>query len=227
LKSYWKFFFYQTAGEGKAINFYQDQNIGEAKKCVPVVLNVELRVKQLLDEWPSHPVLNEISLISERLLGFALTEPLAKLLMALELILDKCQHWEAKAHSGVSLQPQMEVLGNLIVEWRKLELSQWQSALDQVVRQKAEKATKWWLLLFSTVMETVADQAPANALASLITVIQRFVESSTLGEYRVRLALLQTMGLHFSASRTVSGNSSKRGQGKFLQRIPFKFSFEF
>ncbi|OQV14305.1 Midasin [Hypsibius exemplaris] len=187
--------------EKNATNFYHDSNITEAKTCVSIIRSVHLRVEELLVEWPGQPVLCEITVIIERLLSFQLTEPLAKLLMALELVMEKCEKWEVNASSQVSLQREMEVLGEVIVRWRKLELQQWHNALDHVVRERAGKATKWWLLLFTTVAEAVSGgDAVGTSVDTLVQVLQRFVETSSLGEFRVRLELLRTVSLHFAAS---------------------------
>ena len=42
-----------------------------------------------------------------------------------------CQEWEKNAHRGVSLQLMMSNISNLILRWRKLELSNWKPLLQQ------------------------------------------------------------------------------------------------
>ena len=103
-------------------SFYHDPSILQAESCVPLLLAVRKRVNELLGLWPSNPILEEINLIIDRVLSFDVRSPVVKFLAGLELLLTKCQVWEEKAHSRISVQPQMKMLSEKIVELRKLEL---------------------------------------------------------------------------------------------------------
>ncbi|XP_055345106.1 midasin-like isoform X4 [Paramacrobiotus metropolitanus] len=136
-------------------------------------------------------------MVIQRILSFPATEPVAKFLAGLELLLDRCQHWEAKAHSGVSLQPQLEQISRLVLDWRRLELAQWTTALDAVQRDAARSATGWWLHLFTSVHQLLA-QGAAAPLPALMAALQRWMEAGSLGTFGAGLALLETMERHFA-----------------------------
>lgn len=52
---------------------------------------LQARLGQLLEEWPEHPVLAQLSAIAGRVLGFAVTAPLKQLLTGVELVLARAQ----------------------------------------------------------------------------------------------------------------------------------------
>ena len=56
--------------------------------------------------------------------------PLGRYLQKLEQIYTFIAEWQKYASSQVSLKVQFDVLTNLIVSWRKLELSTWKSLFE-------------------------------------------------------------------------------------------------
>lgn len=66
----------------------------------------------------------------DRLESFPLETSLMKFLTGLELLLEICQEWERNAHSGVSIAMSLMEVTQLIIEWRKLELSFWKNLVE-------------------------------------------------------------------------------------------------
>ncbi|GAU94610.1 hypothetical protein RvY_06348-2 [Ramazzottius varieornatus] len=188
---------------GEGFNFYHDASVEEARQCVPLLVDTKERVLTLLDQWPAHPVLNDIVKTVDKMRAFGMTEPLAKLLTGMELVLDKCQSWEVNAHAGVSLQPQMAVMGDVILRWRKLELREWRSALDVVARDRRQEASRWWLHLYNAVQET-SQGTQGHEVATFVIIVQKFMETSTLGSFGGRLDLLKSFFGHLSTIKAMT-----------------------
>ena len=107
------------------------------------------------------------------------------------------------AHAGVSLQPQMTAMSDLILQWRKLELREWRSALNVVEREGRQEASKWWLHLYNAVQETYQGKE-GHEVNKFVKIIQTFMETSTLGNFGGRLDLLRSFFAHLSAVKSMT-----------------------
>lgn len=107
------------------------------------------------------------------------------------------------AHAGVSLQPQMVAMSDLILHWRKLELREWRSALDVVARDRRQEASRWWLHLYNAVQET-SQGTEGHEVATFVKIVQKFMETSTLGGFSGRLDLLKSFFGHLSTIKAMT-----------------------
>uniref|UniRef100_S4RAV9 Midasin AAA ATPase 1 n=1 Tax=Petromyzon marinus TaxID=7757 RepID=S4RAV9_PETMA len=185
-------------------DFYHSPNAAQALQCLLPLKAFTVRVSQLLDEWPEHPTLSQLVIVMTRILGFSLSSPLSKFLYGLELLLAKAQDWESNASRSVSLRPHLDAITQLIIQFRKLELSCWAQCLDNVASRCAEKTNVSWFSLHQLVENGVS--AEDSPLASVASTLQAFMEGATLGEFPCRLDLLlsfhcQAVHLPPSASR--------------------------
>lgn len=64
--------------------------------CAPSP-RLQTRLGELLEEWPDHPVLAQLSAIAGRVLGMPASAPLKQLLTGLELLLARAQVGAAEA----------------------------------------------------------------------------------------------------------------------------------
>ncbi|KAM9840331.1 midasin [Aulostomus maculatus] len=186
-------------------DFYQQPNMSEARLCLPVLEQMSVAIKQRLEDWPEHPALVQLTVVIERIMAFSLASPLAKFLNGLEILLSKAQDWENNASRSVSLQKALEPVTQLIIQWRKLELNCWSSSLDNAVMRHTEKSTKHWFSLYQLIERYLEEQGldastgeeiEALSLSSVSSTIQAFMESSTLGEFHTRLAMLLSFHCH-------------------------------
>nr|XP_024217810.1 midasin [Halyomorpha halys] len=180
-------------------DFYRDTNISESKLCIPLLNAIQKRVDELLLEWPDHPTLQQITTIIQRVTGFSMSSPLSRFLTGLELLLTKLHHWEENAHAGVSLAQHSASLTNQIIAWRKLELSAWKGALHSAYLKCEERARKWWFYLFSIVTAYIRNTETASLAEetdNVVKTLQGYMETSSLGEFSVRLDLLYTFHCH-------------------------------
>ncbi|XP_055890090.1 midasin-like isoform X2 [Biomphalaria glabrata] len=178
----------------KTYNIYSDSNVCEVIKCKPVLENLRKRVAELLAEWPEHPTLLLLNQLMDRILTFSVTEPVMKFLTGLELVLQKAQDWESNAASFVSMSIQLGEISQLIVHWRKLELSCWKSSLDREEVTCQDKASHWWFHLYQLLSCYINNEQSQDEQQSckddLVTSLKTFMESSSVGEYDVRLDML-------------------------------------
>ncbi|KAK2856665.1 hypothetical protein Q5P01_005400 [Channa striata] len=184
-------------------DFYQQPNMTEALLCLPVLDQLRVAVKQRLDDWPEHPALVQLTVVMERIMSFSLANPLAKFLNGLEILLSKAQDWENNASRSVSLRKELHAVTQLIIQWRKLELSCWSSSLDNAMKRHSEKSTKHWFSIYQLIERYLGEQRTTTgenveqlSLSSVSSTLKGFIEGSTLGEFHTRLAMLLSFHCH-------------------------------
>ncbi|CAG8439564.1 5371_t:CDS:10 [Funneliformis mosseae] len=188
-------------------DFYKDQNIIESKKLVPIISELQQRVKELLEMWPEHAVLQHLFTICERIQGFALSSPLAKFLTGLEILLQKTEDWEAYANRDVSLKLHREKITFLIVQWRQLELTCWPNLLTAQNEYYERSASKWWFHLYSCIIHPInsfsinveiserTDQIFKDHISEILRTLDQFLQSSRMGDFKGRLELIHAFYL--------------------------------
>lgn len=48
----------------RAFNVFKKGNVTEAERSLSVIESVKLKVSEFLKEWPEHPILNEVHIIT-------------------------------------------------------------------------------------------------------------------------------------------------------------------
>ncbi|KAF2979584.1 hypothetical protein EK904_005640 [Melospiza melodia maxima] len=184
-------------------DFYQHPNIQQVRQCQPVLDNFAKEINGLLQEWPEHPVLVQLLVVMDRIRSFPLSSPLSKFLNGLEILLAKAQDWEENASRALSLRKHLDLVTQLIIQWRRLELNCWSVSLDNIMKQHVEKSTKRWFSIYQMIEKYVQEQTEANTegteqmdLKTLVSTLQAFIEGSTLGEFQARLQTLLVFHCH-------------------------------
>ncbi|XP_061225770.1 midasin isoform X4 [Neopsephotus bourkii] len=184
-------------------DFYQHPNIQQVRQCQPVLDSFAKEVNRLLQEWPEHPVLVQLLVVMDRIRSFPLSSPLSKFLNGLEILLAKAQDWEENASRALSLRKHLDLVTQLIIQWRRLELNCWSVSLDNIMKQHVEKSTKHWFSIYQMIEKYVQEQTEANTeeteqmdLKTLVSTLQAFIEGSTLGEFHPRLQALLVFHCH-------------------------------
>eukprot|EP00911_Craspedida_sp_UC1_P001751 UC1_evm2s1334 len=220
----------QTATGGSlgytvAYDFYHDGHPAEAFLARRVLLQAQACAQELLCEWPDHPTLAQIIAVADRVLGFSVESPLPKLLTGLDMLLQKCNIWEATAASHVSVAPIIAAITRLIIRWRKLELATWPELFAVVVSDFESRAAAKWFDIYKLLtghidaadgipraeavqdsMDEAADDtnmsSPATTDATnlpariMLEGLEAMMQSSCLGEFKARLGLLQAFQIH-------------------------------
>ncbi|XP_019393298.1 PREDICTED: midasin isoform X2 [Crocodylus porosus] len=197
-------------------DFYQYPNIQQVRQCQPVLDNFAKEVNKLLQEWPEHPALVQLIVVLDRIRSFPLSSPLSKFLNGLEILLAKSQDWENNASRALSLRKHLDLVTQLIIQWRKLELNCWSVSLDNVMKRHSEKSTRHWFSIYQMIEKYMQEQIQVNTeetseplnLRALINTLQAFIEGSTLGEFHTRLQALLVFHCHVLLIPQVEGKDA-------------------
>ncbi|XP_042126882.1 midasin [Peromyscus maniculatus bairdii] len=195
-------------------DFYQHPNVAEARQCQPVLQGFSEAVNQLLEEWPEHPVLQQLLVVMDRIRGFPLSSPISKLLNGLEILLAKAQDWEENASRALSLRKHLDLVSQMIIRWRKLELNCWSMSLDNTMRRHTEKSTKHWFSIYQMLEKHMQERTEEQeddkqmTLMLLVSTLQAFIEGSSLGEFHVRLQMLLVFHCHVLLMPQIEGKDS-------------------
>lgn len=118
-------------------NFYYDPNFTELKLVYAPLIKIIHRCLVLSEDWGDHPILVDVMLISNKVLGLdCYKTPIAKILSGLEAILVKLEEYEKIASRFNSLIEQISTTKLLIIRYRKLQILSWK----QMMNSKHESA---------------------------------------------------------------------------------------
>ncbi|KAJ3986826.1 midasin nuclear AAA ATPase [Lentinula detonsa] len=185
-------------------SFYSGANIQQTHKAIKVVTETKERLETLIEEWPDQMVLRHLKERCDAILGLDLRSPVAKLLSALEQLLLHTEDWEVYANRINSLRDVRSSLTELIVDWRRLELSCWQALLENETKTFEDDVLRWWFRLYDATIRAPLDVLQRNSINSttelsaylddLIPLLDDFIRGSPLGQYHIRLQLLKSFG---------------------------------
>ncbi|GAB4814208.1 hypothetical protein N2152v2_001254 [Parachlorella kessleri] len=174
----------------------QSACIEEAVLVQKPLAAVQARLGQLLEEWPDHPVLEQLSAIAARVLALPVTSPLKQLLTGVELLLARAQVWEETAAKHVSLSGQLGQVAALASRWRQLELASWRGLLQRTVHRFAQSADKAWFHLYGILV------CGTSSTAEVAAVLEQFMQACPVGEFGARLDLLHSFRCQLAAMAT-------------------------
>ncbi|XP_053447165.1 midasin isoform X2 [Nycticebus coucang] len=195
-------------------DFYQHPNVVEARQCQPVLQGFSETVSRLLKDWPDHPALTQLLVVMDRIRSFPLSSPISKFLNGLEILLTKAQDWEENASRTLSLRKHLDLVSQMIIRWRKLELNCWSMSLDNTMKRHTEKSTKHWFSIYQMLEKHMQEQTEEQeddkqmTLMLLVSTLQAFIEGSSLGEFHVRLQMLLVFHCHVLLMPQVEGKDS-------------------
>ncbi|XP_037374649.1 midasin [Talpa occidentalis] len=195
-------------------DFYQHPNVPEAQYCQPVLHDFAETINQLLQDWPEHPALVQLLVVMDRIRSFPLSSPISKFLNGLEILLTKAQDWEENASRTLSLRKHLDLVTQIIIRWRKLELNCWSMSLDNTMKRHTEKSTKHWFSIYQMLEKHMQEQTEEQeddkrmTLMLLVSTLQAFIEGSSLGEFHVRLQMLLVFHCHVLLMPQVEGKDS-------------------
>ncbi|KAL4245562.1 Midasin [Abortiporus biennis] len=188
---------------GGIYDFYFDANIPELRKALAVVSSLIERLEVLISEWPDQMVLQHLKSRCDLVLKLTIKTSVAKMLSSLEQLLLHTEDWEMFANRDNSIKIHQQALTNLIVEWRRLELSSWQDLLEIQRLQFEDGVSEWWFRLyelavrgFLKAVEENEGQGVDQYLDDLVPLVDQFVSSSPIGQYEIRLRLMKSFEVY-------------------------------
>ncbi|ORY30348.1 hypothetical protein BCR39DRAFT_598381 [Naematelia encephala] len=199
------------------VNFYLSSNIVEIRKAHSLVFRLASRLDKLIDEWPEQMVLQHIRDRCQQVLALDIRSPVAKMLSALEQLLVHTDDWEGYANRDNSLKSFQTEASDLIVSWRRLELSSWMRLLDDQFEQYIGGDDEWTLRLYGTLIHGASAASDISKhIESTLPMLATYLSSSSIGRFQSRVQVLeafQSLALELGAQST--------GTSQHLLRVSF------
>ncbi|KAH8857574.1 Midasin, partial [Schistosoma japonicum] len=134
-------YYYNT--KSYCYNVYLDPiPLEEAEKLNVIMRNLEKQINQILTQWPGQPI------IIHRIESFTVSDPLIKFVTGIEMLWQEMQEWERDAAKHVSLIESSKEVCNILISWRKMELSYWLATLHSAEIQVGNRCVTLWLHLY-------------------------------------------------------------------------------
>lgn len=189
-----------TAVDAPQRDFYNEPDVRETAKAVPVLQALSSRLADLIAQWPDQMVLQNLRERCEAILALSSKSSIAQVLTAIEQLLTHTEDWESYASREHSIIIGRTAITSLIVEWRRLELTCWSRLLSTVAARFDDPVSEWWFRFYETTIrgapgvdsdaDEVPTQTPAEYYRDLVALLDSFLARSSLGQYRARLQLV-------------------------------------
>lgn len=177
-------------------NFYADPNLVEAKKFVTLVRSIEARFSQIRNAWPEHATLQDVITCCCEIYLFEHQEPLAKFITKAEKLHAFIYEWQLVASREYSASQLYDELTNMLISWRRLELSTWGRLLDIEKEKCDQDASSWWFVAYEVIFAVPLQLAVSGGdllqhTEELISTLSTFFGSTTLGQYSPRMRMVE------------------------------------
>ena len=183
-------------------NFYTDRNLPAIRKLVELVhdLRIAFRRLQQVDEIGHMQPLVDVVTTCDKVLEFGYSDPLVRIISRVEQLHAFVYEWQfggwaSKIHGVLPLYNR---LTELLVGWRRLELSTWAKMLDMEAKKSYDEAGSWWFIAYQAVIaEPLAlarDKQDLQPHAiGLLQQLSSYFATATVGQFTGRLDLLRQL----------------------------------
>ena len=187
--------------ESKLYDFYTDANLAEAQRLIALVQRTQARFLDLREAWPEHATLADVLRTSSDLLAFRHTEPIAKILTKAEQLHGYMHQWQVVASKQYTAATLYDQLTDLLVSWRRLELSTWARLLDMEDKKCNEDADSWWFIAYEVIIAAPLSMIDEGAdlqmhVEQLFVTLAEFMETTSIGQYAHRLGMIDCFRSH-------------------------------
>ena len=194
-------------------NLYKDSNIGQAEKLLNLVRNIHNRFSELQRIWPEHATLREVLVGCEELCLFKITDPLAKYLAKTEKVHAQIHEWQIVASREFSVDKLYADLTSLMINWRRLELQTWAQLFTFEEQNCEAEAQSWWFMAYELIIAVPMSaidlgEGLQEVKAGLLSVLERFSATTTIGQFLFRLRMLTAFKQH---ARLIARDSPHMG----------------
>jgi midasin len=215
-------------------NFYVDSHVPEIRRASTAVETLKQRLEALIQEWPDQMVLHHLNDRCTQVLNLSVQSPIAKVLAILEKLLLQTDDWEMYANRQNTLQNHRQSLTELIISWRRLELSSWRGLLRTETIAFEGGVSDWWFRLYDATVRGVLDIVERNRsddlddyLDHLVPLLDSYLTSSPLGQFSRRLDLLRSFSLflqHLSLTKSEEAREPLRRVQRIVQSTQAYYS---
>ncbi|KAI0115802.1 hypothetical protein GGR51DRAFT_555677 [Nemania sp. FL0031] len=192
-------------------NFYTDPNLAEARKLVDLVSDIHTRFRQLqaTDEIGHLQPLADVVSACGAVFELGQADPLAKLIPKVEHLHAFLYEWQfggwaSKTYGALPLYTR---LTDMLVSWRRLELSTWNKLFDMETAKCNDNADSWWFIAYQVIIAAAmslpqaTEEIQSHAM-SLMKELESYFSSAPIGQFAGRLSLLKQ--LHIQLTLLVS-----------------------
>ena len=172
---------------GANIDFYRDSSPQETTRSVDLVVNLAASNATILAQWPDHATLQDIDRICHEFLDLPADAPVARRLQKIEQLLTYVAQWQKYASSAVSQAESLSRLTDVIVSWRRLELSTWQQLFRHEDTAATAELGRWWFHLYSV----IGQETDPTAVVAALNV---FLSQTSVGQFAARVELVAAFG---------------------------------
>jgi len=185
----------------RTCNFYVDTNQAEVRRLVGFIARIRDRFRIIQESWPEHATLEDVLRTSDEILTFRHVEPLAKIITKCEQLHGYVHEWQIVASKGYSALDLYNELTELLITWRRLELSTWSRLLDIEDRKCIDDAKGWWFVAYEAIIAASVSTADTEGdvkrhAIELIVTLEQFFRQTSVGQYCERLHLIETFNEH-------------------------------
>lgn len=178
--------------ETRGHNIYKDSVAFEMFKMVKPLTIIQERVGSLLNENQDHPILQKVLDLTNMLLTLPHCTPLSKALFGLQVLVSEAKVLQ-ESSSRFSFTDQLQPIYDLVFSWQKWGVDCWPILLDGVQEQYEVNTSELWYPLLLVLRGTNKDE--------VIESVVKFIETSSVGEFKRRLHLL--LGFHGHLNRGI------------------------
>lgn len=185
------------AMSAEAFNFYVEPCYKEAKVAIALMKRVSTRISNFLERWPEHETLLIISNACTELANLAVSAPLARYLAKVEQIHHYLNEWQRFASKDVGVIDFIDEVGNLIVSWRRIELSTWPSLFEHELKANSQTASRFWFHLYENLVSNpIRLGADTLDLSEIVKLLVLFISDSSFGQFKYRMNMLTSVKTH-------------------------------
>ena len=198
----------------KLYDFYHDANVEEIKSIVRLVNTLHSIFLDLQIHWPDHHTIDDILSRCRQMLELKHTIPLSTAMGKLEQLHASVDEWQSIASKRYSVDVQYSSLSQLIIKWRRLELSTWAQLLDLEDEKCRTEVQSWWFVAYESIIAVPLSLSSAteglNSFApSLLATLEGFLSLTSIGQFSHRIEILQLFVHHLIlVSKTKTSSSA-------------------
>lgn len=191
----------QRLGSNEIFDFYHQPKPDETVKVSKLIVRLRVLIGKFLEVWPEHATLQSIDSVCEDLLSFPMSTPVAHYLQRIERLYSYLDEWERFSSRDYTVKTIFNEMTELIVSWRRLELSTWPKLFEVEEKNLNKELGKWWFYLFENLIEnpsrvTETDETEDTTYPTLVQTLNIFMSQSSYGQFGTRLRLLGAFSKH-------------------------------
>lgn len=200
---------FKTTTTPASYNFYTDTNLAESRRLVKLVNEIRAQFRQLqrIDEIGHLQPLEDAVLACDAVLEETHSAPLAKVITSVEQLHSFVYEWQfggwaSKIHGVLPVYNQ---LTDMLVSWRRLELSTWGKLFDMEVKKCEDDANSWWFVAYQAIIAgpmslaqsedkqgNLQDKLQDHA-TGLLKQLEVYFSSAVVGQFISRINLLRQL----------------------------------